>query len=38
MEKIKVKLPDGTFIEVDKGTTPLQIVENLSKRLAKEAV
>lgn len=38
MEKIKVKLPDGTFIEVDKGTTPLQIAENLSKRLAKEAV
>ncbi len=38
MEKIKIKLPDNSVIEVDKGTTPLQIVENLSKKLAKEAV
>ncbi len=38
MEKIKVKLPDNSIIEVDKGTTPLQIAENLSKKLAKEAV
>ncbi len=38
MEKIKVKLPDGSILEVDKGTTPLQIADKLSKRLAKEAV
>jgi len=38
MEKVKVKLPDGKILEVDKGTTPLQIAEILSKRLAKEAV
>lgn len=38
MEKIKVKLPDGDILEVNKGTTPLQIVENLSKKLAREAV
>ncbi|CUT01795.1 threonine--tRNA ligase [Candidatus Chrysopegis kryptomonas] len=38
MDKIKVKLPDGSVLEVDKGTTPLQIAEKLSKRLAKEAV
>lgn len=38
MEKIKVKLPDNSFLEVDKGTTPLQIAEILSKRLAKDAV
>ncbi|CUT04596.1 threonine--tRNA ligase [Candidatus Kryptobacter tengchongensis] len=38
MEKIKVKLPDGDILEVNKGTTPLQIVENLSRKLAREAV
>ncbi len=38
MEKIKVKLPDNSIIEVEKGTTPLQIAESLSKKLAKEAV
>jgi threonyl-tRNA synthetase len=38
MEKIKVKLPDNSVIEVEKGTTPLQIAESLSKKLAKEAV
>ncbi len=38
MDKIRVKLPDGSILEVDKGTTPLQIAEKLSKRLAKEAV
>ncbi|CUS77966.1 threonyl-tRNA synthetase [Candidatus Kryptonium thompsonii] len=38
MEKIKVKLPDNSVLEVDKGTTPLQIAEILSKRLAKDAV
>ncbi len=38
MEKVKVKLSDGKVLEVNKGTTPLQIVENLSKKLAKEAV
>ncbi len=37
-EKIKVKLPDGSVLEVAKGTTPLQIAEMLSKRLFKEAV
>lgn len=38
MEKIKVKLPDNSVIEVDKGTTPLQIAESLSRKLSKEAV
>ena len=38
MEKIKVKLPDNSALEVDKGTTPLQIAEILSKRLAKDVV
>jgi threonyl-tRNA synthetase len=37
-ERIKVKLPDGSILEVAKGTTPLQIAEMLSKRLSKEAV
>jgi len=37
-ERIKVKLPDGSILEVVKGTTPLQIAEMLSKRLFKEAV
>ncbi|CUU08645.1 threonyl-tRNA synthetase [Candidatus Thermokryptus mobilis] len=37
-ERIKVKLPDGSILEVAKGTTPLQIAEMLSKRLFKEAV
>lgn len=38
MEKIKVKLPDNSVIEVDKGTTPLQIAESLSRKLSEEAV
>ncbi len=38
MEKIRVKLPDNSVLEVDKGTTPLQIAEILSKRLAKDAI
>ena len=31
-------MPDNSVLEVDKGTTPLQIAEILSKRLAKDAV
>ena len=38
MEKIKVTLPDGSIIEVEKGTTPLQIAGMIGKRLEKEAL
>lgn len=38
MENIKITLPDGSVKEVDKGTTPLQVAESISGRLAKEAI
>ncbi len=38
MDKIKITLPDGSVTEFDKGVTPLQIAESISKRLAEEAL
>ncbi|MCU7492474.1 MAG: threonine--tRNA ligase [Ignavibacteria bacterium] len=38
MEKIKVSFPDGSVKEFDKGTTPYQVAESISKRLAEEAL
>ncbi len=38
MEKVKITLPDGSVTEFDKGITPLQIAESISKRLAEEAL
>ena len=38
MEKVKITLPDGSVTEFDKGVTPLQIAESISKRLAEEAL
>lgn len=37
-QKINVTLPDGSVQEVEKGTTPLQIAESISKGLAKDAI
>lgn len=38
MEKITVRFPDGNSKEFDKGVTPLQIAESLSRKLAEEAL
>ncbi|WP_337871951.1 threonine--tRNA ligase [Ignavibacterium sp.] len=38
MEKIKIKFPDGSVKEFEKGTTGFQIAESISKRLAEEAL
>lgn len=38
MEKIKVKFPDGSVKEFDKGITPLDIAKSISNRLAEEAL
>lgn len=38
MEKIKIKFPDGSVKEFEKGITGFQIAESISKRLAEEAL
>lgn len=38
MDSISVTLPDGSSIEVAKGTRPIDIAASLSRRLAEEAV
>uniref|UniRef100_A0A832DIP0 Threonine--tRNA ligase n=1 Tax=Ignavibacterium album TaxID=591197 RepID=A0A832DIP0_9BACT len=38
MEKIKIKFPDGSVKEFEKGVTGFQIAESISKRLAEEAL
>ncbi|AFH49145.1 Threonyl-tRNA synthetase [Ignavibacterium album JCM 16511] len=38
MEKIKIKFPDGSVKEFDKGITGYQIAESISRRLADEAL
>src|SRR5579862_5147721 len=38
MESIQITLPDGTTREVPRGTTPAQIAQQISPRLAKEAL
>lgn len=38
MEKIKIKFPDGSIKEFDKGITPLEIAKSISNRLADEAL
>lgn len=38
MEKIKIKFPDGSVKEFDKGITPLEIAKSISNRLADEAL
>ncbi|MDP4193042.1 MAG: threonine--tRNA ligase [Bacteroidota bacterium] len=38
MDKIKVSFPDGNVKEFDKGVTPYQIAESISKRLAEETL
>jgi len=38
MGSIRVTLPDGSAKEVPQGTTPLEIAESISPRLAKAAV
>ncbi|MDF1611515.1 threonine--tRNA ligase [Stygiobacter electus] len=38
MEKIKIKFPDGSVKEFDKGVTPLEIAKSISNRLADEAL
>ncbi|MFZ5948100.1 MAG: threonine--tRNA ligase [Stygiobacter sp.] len=38
MEKIKIKFPDGSVKEFDKGVTPLGIAKSISNRLADEAL
>lgn len=38
MEKIKIKFPDGSIKEFDKGITPLEIAKSISNRLAEEAL
>jgi threonyl-tRNA synthetase len=37
MESIRVTLPDGSEKQVPKGTTPLEVAESISPRLAKAA-
>ncbi|MBL7108499.1 MAG: TGS domain-containing protein, partial [Candidatus Cloacimonetes bacterium] len=36
--KIKITFPDGSKKEYEKGTTPLQIAEGISKGLANEII
>lgn len=38
MEKIKIKFPDGSVKEFEKGITGFQIADSISKRLAEEAL
>jgi threonyl-tRNA synthetase len=38
MDKIKIKFPDGQSKEFEKGTTPFQIAQSISGRLAEEAL
>jgi threonyl-tRNA synthetase len=38
MDKVKLKLPDGSEKEFPKGITPYQIAESISKRLAEDAL
>jgi threonyl-tRNA synthetase len=38
MESIRVTLPDGSEKQVPKGTTPLEVAESISPRLAKAAL
>lgn len=38
MEKIKIKFPDGSVKEFEKGVTGFHIAESISKRLAEEAL
>lgn len=38
MEKIKIKFPDGSVKEFEKGITGFQIAESISKRLAEESL
>jgi len=38
MESIQITLPDGATREVPRGTTPVQIAQQISPRLAKEAL
>jgi threonyl-tRNA synthetase len=38
MDKIKITFPDGAVKEFDKGITPYQIAESISKRLADDAL
>jgi threonyl-tRNA synthetase len=38
MEKIKVSFPDGSVREFDKGVTPYQVAESISRRLAEDAL
>lgn len=38
MDKIKITFPDGSSREFDKGVTPLEVAESISKKLASEAL
>ena len=38
MEKIKITLPDGDVLEIDKGITALDLAKNLSKNLYKKSI
>ena len=38
MDKIQIKFPDGSIKEFDKGITPYQVAESISKRLADDAL
>jgi threonyl-tRNA synthetase len=38
MEKIKIKFPDGSHKELDKGISGLQVAKSISPRLAEEAL
>jgi len=38
MEQIKIKFPDGSVKEFEKGITPLQVAQKISNRLADEAL
>ncbi|MDH7605396.1 MAG: threonine--tRNA ligase [Melioribacter sp.] len=38
MDKIKIKFPDGSIKEFEKGITPLQIAQQISSRLAEDAL
>ena len=38
MEKVKIKLPDGSEREYDKGITPLGVAKTISGRLGKESL
>lgn len=38
MSKLQVRLPDGSTVSVEQGTTPLQVAEQIGRRLARDAV